>query len=109
MQLRRTHASLFTVVSLAVIVGAPPDRVEAQFDHLKCYKAKDQSTFRKASADLSALQSQFGIDESCTIKPKAKMFCVPVAKAITAIEDGQDKPFPAEDLIFDRGTVRISV
>jgi hypothetical protein len=37
------------------------------------------------------------------------MFCVPVAKAITAIEDGQDKPFPAEDLIFDRGTVRISV
>jgi len=95
----RQLAVAVAVVSPIVFAAVP---APAQFDHLKCYKAKDQKLFKSVDADLSALQSQFGLAENCQIKPKAKMFCVPATKTVTAIEDGSDSPFAAEDLVFDR-------
>jgi len=97
---RLAHGAAVVAVAVAIAGVARP--ASAQFDHLKCYKAKDQKTFKKATADLTALQAQFGVAESCEIKPAAKMFCVPATKDVTSIEDGIDAPFPAEDLAFDR-------
>jgi len=103
MKTRRSHARA-TVVALAAMLAATlfATPAVAQFDHLKCFKAKDQKTFKKAHADLTALQAQFGIAEDCEIKPKAKLYCVPATKTVTSIVEGQDTPFPAEDLVFDR-------
>ena len=97
----RLGSAILAVTTLFAMTAAATTAL-AQFDHLKCYKAKDQKTFKRAQADLTALQTQFGVAESCSIKPKAKLFCVPVSKTVTAIEQGQDTPFPAEDLGFDR-------
>jgi hypothetical protein len=89
-------------VAAAFALSSLATAAHAQFDHLKCYKAKDSKEFKSAQADLTALQTQFGVNESCKIIPKAKFFCVPVSKNVTAIVDGQDNPFPAENLGFDR-------
>ncbi|TFH20310.1 MAG: hypothetical protein E4H03_12440, partial [Myxococcales bacterium] len=100
MDLSTRAAALPLLCTLFLALAATP--AQAQFDHLKCYKAKDQKTFKKAQVDLTALQTQFGVSESCEIKAKAKLFCVPVTKTVLSIEDGLDTPFPAEDLAFDR-------
>ena len=82
------------VVAVGLLVGALPASSQAQpYDHLKCYKAKDQKLFKKTQANITALQTQFGIDEDCQIKPKAKLFCVPASKFVTSIEGGAVTPF----------------
>jgi hypothetical protein len=88
------------LAALLTVLGG--GKAYAQFDHLKCYKAKDQKLFKKSRASITALQTQFGVAEDCQIKPKAKLFCVPASKIVTMIEDGMDNPFPAEELTFDR-------
>ena len=62
------------------------------FDHLKCYKIKDAAKF-DAMADLGALQAEFGMD-SCRIKGRGKLFCVPASKTVTAFEDRSREGIP---------------
>jgi hypothetical protein len=70
----------------------------AQNDHYNCYKAKDTAkVFKSATADLTAFQVQFAA-ENCAIKAKSKQVCVPASKTVTAIVDGTDAPFPAQNL-----------
>lgn len=80
---RFAFVSAFAILA-ALAVGS--STAHAQADHLKCFKAKDSAKFN-ATATLSALQAQFGVDESCEIKGKGKLFCVPVTKQVTAFED----------------------
>ena len=79
----RVFVGLAATVGL-IVVGAGAASAQTH-DHYKCYKVKDQKTFESAAADLTAIQSQFGV-ESCEIKPKAKVFCVPVEKTVTNID-----------------------
>ena len=95
----RSILQLVMLVSSALIA---PGSASAQFDHLKCFKAKDKSTFKKATADVNVLYSEFGISESCAIKAKAKLVCVPATKTGTVVEEGQDMPFAAEVLVYNR-------
>jgi len=70
----------------------------AQSDHYNCYKAKDTvKVFKSAAADLTPFQAEFAA-ENCAIKPKSKQVCVPASKTVTAIVDGTDAPFAAQDL-----------
>ena len=57
----------FVVAGLLVIAAGP---AEAQLDHYKCFKAKDTAkVFKKAAADLTALQSEFPY-ENCALKAR---------------------------------------
>jgi len=85
------------VAALCFSVGT----AEAQYDHLKCYKVKDQKTFKKASATLTAIQSQF-LTEDCDIKPKAKEFCTPVDKTVTILSGGSPQVLDGNELSFHR-------
>ena len=71
------------------------------YDHLQCFKIRDVKTFSAASVDLDALLVQFGM-QSCTIKGRAKKFCVPADKTVTSIEDGSVIPDTSEDLTLAR-------
>ncbi|RMF19530.1 MAG: hypothetical protein D6760_13015, partial [Deltaproteobacteria bacterium] len=62
------------------------------YDHMKCYKVKDQAKFL-AEVDLNALQSEFGL-EHCVVKGKAKLFCVPVDKDVTTYTDKSKDGIP---------------
>ena len=74
---------------IALSVGVIGDvHAAADPDHLKCYKIKDQKTFKSAQVELTALLSEFGMPESCELKGKAKHFCVPVSNAVMSVEDG---------------------
>lgn len=77
---------LGAVLGFVWIASAVPASAQ-EFDHLKCFRMRDQKTFRAADVDLAALPVQFGL-ESCEIKGGAKEFCVPVTKTVTNIEDG---------------------
>ena len=57
-------------MAISLFAHAPAD---AQFDHQRCFKVKDNAKF-VAEVNLSALQTQFGVDESCSIIGKAKLF-----------------------------------
>jgi len=70
-------------------------------DHLKCFKIRDEMTFRSAAVDLDALAAEFGL-ESCTIKGRAKEFCVPVTKDVTSIDGGSVIAADAEPLTLGR-------
>ena len=96
----KANASSATALVVAALLFVPT-LAGAQYDHLKCFKAKDQKTFKKAAADLDALQAQFGL-ENCAIKPKAKLVCVPVSKTVTALEDGQSLDVSGDEQMFDR-------
>jgi len=91
---------------VAVTLGGAVATVHAA-DHLKCFKVKDNGKFNAAVA-LTALQEQFGVNENCTVKGKANLFCVPVEKTVQTFE-GLDKngasvqiPLAGDDLIDDR-------
>lgn len=71
------------------------------FDHLKCFKMRDQATFSVASVDLDALAAEYGL-ESCTVRGRAREVCVPVNKAVTAIEDGSLISVEGEELTLNR-------
>ena len=97
----RIHESLLVLTMAAgLLVAAAPRTAEAQpFDHLKCFKVKDPGTFKSASLRIiDDLEDISG----CTIKKKAKQFCIPVEKTVTSIEDGMDTPVPLQDQQFDR-------
>jgi hypothetical protein len=70
-------------------------------DHLQCYKIRDQSTFDSAAVDLEALQVEFGL-QSCTIKSRAKKFCVPVSANVTSVIGGTAEPIDAAALVEGR-------
>jgi hypothetical protein len=71
---------------------------QAQSDHLRCFKVKDRARF-DAQATLTALQEQFGIDEACSIKGKAKLFCVPVSKLVTVFDDRTKDGIPPVEFV----------
>jgi hypothetical protein len=47
------------------------------------------------------LAAEFGL-ESCEVKGRAKQFCVPADKTVTAIEDGSVLPLDGNELVFSR-------
>ena len=96
-----TATLLLTAIAACSLVYASAARAQT-YDHLKCFKIKDQKTFKKAQASLWALQGQFGAFQNCVIKGKAKEFCVPVDKNVTFIEGGATQTVDGEDLLFDR-------
>jgi len=81
------HSKRFALTVSMLLVALPASSQAQLFDHLKCYKVKDQANF-KADATLVALQAELG-DESCAVKGKGKFFCGPVDK--TAVENFEDK------------------
>lgn len=89
-------ARVSTSVLLAIVFVASSTS-HAQFDHLRCFKIKDGAKFT-ATATLTALQAQFGIDEACEIKGKGRLFCVPVSKTVTSFIDGSKQGIPQETL-----------
>lgn len=99
----RAYLTAASFASLALALALPTSPCEAQtFDHLKCYKIKDQRQFKSADVALQALQVQFGGLENCTIKGKAREFCVPADKNVTQIDGGSLQTVDGTDLSFDR-------
>ncbi|MFQ5478204.1 MAG: hypothetical protein ACE5E4_06265 [Candidatus Binatia bacterium] len=101
-----------TMLLVAVMLAFPVREANAQllFDHLKCYKVKDNAKF-VAEATLTALQAQFGVQD-CAIKGRAKMFCVPADKQVTKFSDRTKPPltpasFPGQELSDDRICYRL--
>jgi len=50
-------------------------------DHIKCYKIKDSLKLKGVVVDLDS--PQFGLEPGCAVR-KARKFCVPVKKTVTA-------------------------
>lgn len=98
---RGRRVPLFPFVSAVVFVAATGDALAQSFDHLKCFKIRDERTFSGASVDLDALPAEFGL-QSCTIKGRAKEFCVPADKTVTAIEGGTLIGVDGEELTLNR-------
>ncbi len=92
------HVPLVLVV---VFSTATDDAFAQSFDHLKCFKIRDERTFSGASVDLDALPAEFGL-QSCTVKGRAKEFCVPADKTVTAIEGGTVIGVDGEELALNR-------
>ncbi len=90
----RRFTPLVAVAASAVlcVIAAPLPASAQHYDHLKCYKIKDEANFT-ATVTLDALLGQFG-NESCTVKGRGKMFCVPVDKAVTAFADKSSTGIP---------------
>jgi len=99
----RLNVTFSALAVLTLVSGlAAPGSYAQTFDHLKCYKIKDQRQFKSAQVSLQALQAQFGALDNCTIKGKAKEFCVPVDKNVTQIDGGSLQTVDGTDLGFDR-------
>jgi len=103
---RTNCCRVLSLAVVAVMLGGAVATAQAA-DHLKCYKVKDNGKFNAAVA-LTALQEQFGVNENCTVKGKANLFCVPVEKTVQSFE-GLDKngasvqiPLAGDDLADDR-------
>lgn len=94
---------VFAVVS-GLCICALPSAAGAQptFDHLQCFKVKDQAKF-KAVANLTPLQSEF-VPADCEIQGKAKMFCIPVDKNLTSFEDKTKQGIPQVHLNGDESS-----
>jgi hypothetical protein len=96
------------VLTLGASLALLPAVAAAQpYDHLKCYKFRDVQLFDSAQADIEALQVQFGL-QNCSIKKKAKQFCVPASKTVTQIVNGADMPFVAQALVYDQICYKIT-
>ena len=80
------------VAGLAVM--ALPLAASAQFDHYSCFKAKDSAKF-SATATLNAATDAFDAG-ACTVKGKAKLYCVPTAKegVVITVDKQEVAPFP---------------
>jgi len=89
----RVNSGRLLVILSTGLFFASVTQAWAQADHLRCFKAKDGAKF-DATAVLSALQTQFGVDETCSIKGKGKLFCVPVTKSVTNFEDKSKDGIP---------------
>ena len=93
MTYRSTSASVLTAtLSIAISLAGFPatPAVAQQFDHLQCHAVKDSQKFKFADVTLTALQPGFQAPAGCTIKGKAKKFCVPVEKTVSST----DAPLP---------------
>jgi hypothetical protein len=66
-------------------------------DHYKCFKFKDISQFKSATANFVPSQPQF-IGENCSIKGKGAELCVPADKINVVVEDGTLQDFPTQAL-----------
>jgi hypothetical protein len=86
----RTTGVLALLLSAQVI--APACAGAQPFDHLKCFKVRDAAKF-VATATIEAALAQFG-NESCQIKGRAKLFCVPADKTVTAFTDKSQEGIP---------------
>jgi hypothetical protein len=86
--MNRTH-SLAILLAVALTAGLlPAASATAQTDdHLKCYRVRDEKSFRSADVDVDALVVQFGL-EACRVSGGAKEFCVPATKTVTEIVGG---------------------
>ncbi len=98
---------LALVAALSLSLSALPSAAQSPSDHLKCFKVKDQKTFKHAAAEITAVQTQFNLSEACKVVGKAKLFCVPATKTVISIEDGSDNPFPGQHLEFDQTCYKI--
>jgi hypothetical protein len=90
----------FVLASIVCLLFAAPASAQP-YDHLKCYKFRDVQLFDSAAADIDTIEAQFGL-QNCQIKKKAKQFCIPASKAVTAIANGTDTPFAAQDLVYEQ-------
>lgn len=89
-----TLRSALAVAFVFTFAGESPAQT---YDHLQCFKVRDEKTFSTADVDLDALLAQFGL-QSCTIKGRAKKICIPADKTVTAIEDGSVITATSEEL-----------
>jgi len=80
------------VVLAIVVVGLAATQVRAQHDHLQCHKVKDANKFKAAIVSLTVEQAAFQMPDDCSIKGKARRFCVPAEKNVV---DPGDAPVPA--------------
>lgn len=86
---------------LAVVLMFAGDAAAQVHDHLKCFKIRDERTFDTATVTLDSLPAEFGL-QSCTVKARAKEFCVPADKTVTAIEGGTVLGVEGEELTLQR-------
>lgn len=87
--------------ALAVCMcGAQPAPAQT-FDHLYCFKARDEKVFKSAAVDLDPSLAAFAAT-GCTIKAKAKEVCLPATASVTAVEDGTHLPIAGPALTFER-------
>ncbi len=96
------------IVSLAVMLAGvllyADSHAQPSYDHLKCYKVKDEAKFT-SDALLTAMQAQFPT-LACTVKGKAKLFCTPVDKVASNFVDKTggipQVTVPSRELTFER-------
>jgi hypothetical protein len=82
---------------LAVLTLSARTEAQVTYDHLKCFKAKDTKTFKKATADITVGPGHLAGLQNCTISAGAKEFCIPVRKTSVVVEEGSDNPFAGEN------------
>lgn len=78
------------LMAAAFVLGLAATAADAQpFDHLKCYKVKDASSF-SATADLFPSDSlTYESDAGCSIKVRSRQLCVPVSKGLLTSDSPQ--------------------
>lgn len=96
--LRRSTLPLRRSAIPALITLASAGDVLAQtYDHLQCFKVRDEKTFSGAAVEIESLLAEFGLQE-CTVKGGAKKVCIPADKSVTGIEGGNVIPDTSEEL-----------
>ncbi|HYC56288.1 MAG TPA: hypothetical protein VEL28_15235 [Candidatus Binatia bacterium] len=75
MNMRRTAAAVFvsSLMTSSAFAGRP-------FDHLQCFKIKDDVDKTKYTATITPGDAAFAEAEGCTIKSPAKLLCVEAVK-----------------------------
>ncbi|HXC51577.1 MAG TPA: hypothetical protein VN634_11875 [Candidatus Limnocylindrales bacterium] len=99
-------ASVQALVAAAMQIAFAASAAAQTDDHLKCFKIKDATTFDSAAVDLDASTAGFGL-EGCTIKGRAKEFCVPAGKTVTSITGGSVITLDGEELAYSRLCYRL--
>jgi hypothetical protein len=85
--------SVPTLFAIGFVLSFNVATTQAQlFDHLKCYKVKDEAKFT-VDVNLEALQAEFGM-EQCAVKGKGKLFCVPTDKTPSNFVDKSKEGIP---------------
>ena len=93
---RPTRVLAAATLSCSIATGAA-----AQIDdHLKCFKIKDETTFDSAVVELDASNAGFNI-ENCSIKGRAKKFCVPADKTVDSIVNGTLLTVDGEEITYN--------
>jgi hypothetical protein len=97
--MRLVHGSLAVVAAFALgVVPLPRPACAQPHDHLKCYKAKDVTSF-VATIDLHpADEALFEVDAGCTVKARTKQVCFPVEQDVVASGGGAGLNVSGQDL-----------